>query len=221
MNTLIFNWKPLFWGTKTRIVRPEEQHNLEKIKRYLRDTLTEGVNKFISFADLINNPRLRTPQNVFAIIERILELFNSVDADLWETSSIPVKIFTKKYSNQSLIWILWTDIEKYKNNPDLLLQDLGIIDAYYKRSNHIKIINDTASPVTTKIMEKFHEAFEVVMRNGIKKDDTYSYIQFDEFTINKDGNVAFSKNAKPITIRKKDIVYNIQQVLDDINLIER
>lgn len=185
------------------------------MKRHLKNTLTNWVNKFISFADLINNPRSRTPENIFAIIERILELLNSMDAGMWGISSIPVKIFSPKNPSWSLVWILWTDIKRYKNNPDLLLHDLDIFDEHYHRSTAEKSVHIAVNTVDESI-STFRQAFEVVIRNEIRKDVSYWSIQFDEFEINKFGYVQFSENVKPTTIKKIDIVDKIQRAFEDL-----
>ena len=106
MNTIVVNWKPLYSNILGRIIRPEEQYNLIVIKQYLRDTLTGWVNELHTFANIINNPTLRTSQNIFFIIERLLELFNSVDAYMWDKSNIPNKMFSPKNLNFFLLWIL-------------------------------------------------------------------------------------------------------------------
>lgn len=224
MNTIVVNWKPLYSNILGRIIRPEEQYNLIVIKQYLRDTLTGWVNELHTFANIINNPTLRTSQNIFFIIERLLELFNSVDAYMWDKSNIPNKIFSPKNLNFFLLWTLWKDIEIYENNPDQLLQDLDIIDAYYKRSNPTRIISDRESPVITKAMKRFHEAFEIVIRNEIKdwirKPKGYQYVNINEFQINKQWNIQFSERVSPATINIPDIVHKIQQVMNDLNLLE-
>lgn len=217
MTPLIINWIPLISTIGGRQIRPEEEHNLMEIKGYIKNTLIDWVNRFITYADLINNPRSRTPENIFPIIERILELMNSIDAGTWGTSSIPVKIFSLKNPSWSLVWILWTDIRRYKNNPDLLLHDLDISDAYYNKSYNIKGINNETSAIIDDSTRKFREAFNIVMRNkGWRKDNDYDNIHFDEFELDRHGHVRLSKRASPVTIRKKDIVHRIQQVLSDL-----
>ena len=102
--------------------------------------------------------------------------------------------------------------------------NLEIIDAYYKRSNPTRIISDRESPVITKAMKRFHEAFEIVIRNEMKdwirKPKGYEYVNINEFQINKQWNIQFSERVSPATINIPDIVHKIQQVMNDLNLLE-
>lgn len=221
MNSVIQNDITSSWLYKTTLIRPEDRHNLEEIKKYIITTFKKGVNPTISNSILINDERYRTAQNILIILDKILSLLSREDEWMYNIGDALKNISPIRRSHKTLISLLWQKKERYRDNPDLLLRDLDIYNDYYgiSESEDIKS-QELIDSVNNEVNSMLQQAFDVaIIGTKLSEEEVYKMPNVTEFKIGKIGKISLIQHSETARESTKNIKWlrdKIQEIYEEL-----
>lgn len=211
----------LTWCT-SHIIKPANTHDLMTVTTYIKNILIHWVSQHMSDSELLNLSERRTPENILPILTRILWLQSCTSEFAQDTLYSECSVFTEKMWEVSLVSLLWSENEKYENDMDGLLRDLGAYNAYYyRKTERIRSENMSLNKIPISLQRAFQKAFSVALQWRESHHLGFVVPRISEFEVTENGIVRFSKRVNHQTMRNCwEIVIRIQNALDDILVTE-